>query len=160
MDPVRHEDNQPIGDAMMEDALGREDVIIKTVMEYMVNFQEHIDSVVSEMRANIASLRDEVSILRDELYQRHQTNVDNQALNEDDDEDEDNNDDDDADSNKHNIDRVLQKLPLLSDQFLFIWDQGKCKKEDNITYCKDLYDVWNVYPNFNALNTLLVDDSA
>ncbi|KAE8729693.1 hypothetical protein F3Y22_tig00003435pilonHSYRG00140 [Hibiscus syriacus] len=207
MERIGHEDDQPMGDAMMEEARearGGDDVTIKTVMEYMVNFREHIDSLVRGMRADIASLRDEVSILRDELH------VDNQVLNEDEEED------DDDDPNKyivsatpparkliifyvngvlayflrhskskdvilitrvyefmhfcvenfvvviwsskmrHNIDRVLQKLPLLSDHFLFIW----CKKDDNVTYCKDLNDVWNAYTDFNDLNTLLVDDSA
>ncbi|KAE8681384.1 hypothetical protein F3Y22_tig00111330pilonHSYRG00472 [Hibiscus syriacus] len=206
MDPIGHEDDQPIGDAMMEDAPGREDVTIKTVIKYVVNFWEHIDSLVSKIRADIASLRDEVSIFRNELRQRHQTNDD---ITDD--------DDDDKDLNKyivsvtpptrklvlfdvndvlayfsrnskdvilrpgvyeflhfclenfvvaiwpsnirHNIDCILQKLPLLSDQFLFIWDQGKCKTKDSVTHCKDLHDVWNVYPNFNAQNTLLVDDS-
>ncbi|KAE8673426.1 hypothetical protein F3Y22_tig00111783pilonHSYRG00200 [Hibiscus syriacus] len=95
IDPISHEDDQPMGDAMMEEApqaLSGDDVTIKIVM--------------------------------------------------------------------HNIDRVLEKLPLFSDQFLFVWDQGKFKIEDNVTYCKDLNDFWNEYPDFNALNTLFVDDSA
>ncbi|KAE8690490.1 hypothetical protein F3Y22_tig00110895pilonHSYRG00576 [Hibiscus syriacus] len=169
MDPIGHEDDQLIGDAMMEEApeapVG-EDVTVKTVMKYMVNFWEHIDSLV---------------------------NVDNQEVNEDEDDDE---DDDDDDPNKyivsatplarklvifyvngvlayfprqpkgfnsillHNINPVLEKLPLLSDHFLFTWDQPNCKTYDNVTYCKDLNDVWNAFPYFNDLNTLLVDDSA
>ncbi|KAE8733001.1 hypothetical protein F3Y22_tig00001644pilonHSYRG00224 [Hibiscus syriacus] len=196
-----------------------EDVTIKTVMEYMVNFREHIDSLVSGMRADISSLRDEVSMLRDELRQRYQTSVDNQAVNEDeaDDEDDDEDYDDDDPNNyivsatppsrkllifdlngvlayiprlpadvvlrtglfefmqfcvdnfvvalwsskmRHNVDRVLEKLPLFSEHFLFVWDQAKCKTYDNVTYCKDLNDVWNACPDFNELNTLLVDDSA
>ncbi|KAE8661164.1 hypothetical protein F3Y22_tig00116938pilonHSYRG00085 [Hibiscus syriacus] len=213
-----NEDDQPMGDAMMEEAAEApeaqvgQDVTITTVMEYMVNFPEHIDSLVSGMRADISSLRDEVSMLRDELRQRHQTNVDNQAVNEDD-----NEDDVDDDPNKyivsatplarklvifyvngvivyiprhpedvilrnelyefmqfclqnfvvsiwsskmrHNMDCVLDKLRLFSDHFLFVWDQSKCKTEDKFTYCKDLNDVWNEFIDFNALNTLLVDDS-
>ncbi|KAE8718594.1 hypothetical protein F3Y22_tig00110009pilonHSYRG00070 [Hibiscus syriacus] len=227
MDPIGHEEEQPIGDAMMEEApeaLVAEDVTIKTVMEYMVNFREHIDSLVSGMRADISSLRDEVSMLHDELCQRHQTSVDNQAFNEDeaDDEDDDEYDDDDDDDDddpnnyivsamppsrklvifdlngvlayiprlpadvvlrtglfefmqfcvdnfvvalwsskmRHNVDRVLEKLPLFSEHFLYVWDQAKCKTYDNVTYCKDLNDVWNACPDFNELNTLLVDDSA
>ncbi|KAE8688003.1 hypothetical protein F3Y22_tig00111005pilonHSYRG00137 [Hibiscus syriacus] len=198
------------GDAMMEktaeapEARVGQDVTITTVMEYMVNFREHIDSLVSGMRADISSLRNEVSILRDELH------VDNQAINEDDDEDDD-------DPNKyivsatpptrklvifyvngvlayiprhpedvilinglcefmqfcthtfivaiwsskmrHNMDRVLDKLRSLSDHFLFVWDQRKCKTADKFTYCKDLNDVWNEFTDFNVLNTLLVNDS-
>ncbi|KAE8711853.1 hypothetical protein F3Y22_tig00110271pilonHSYRG00155 [Hibiscus syriacus] len=175
MDPIGHEDDQPIGDTMMEKApeapIG-EDVTIKTVMEYMVKFWEHIDSLVNE--------------------------------DEDDDEDDDDDDDDpnkytvsttpparkliifmsmvslptSQDNQKvlimffynfvvaiwcsnmrHNIDPVLEKLPLLSDHFLFTWDQANCKTYDNVTYCKDLNDVWNAFPYFNDLNTLLVDDS-
>ncbi|KAE8667071.1 hypothetical protein F3Y22_tig00112453pilonHSYRG00053 [Hibiscus syriacus] len=61
---------------------------------------------------------------------------------------------------RHNVDRVLEKLPLFSEHFLFVWDQAKCKTYDNVTYCKDLNDVWNPCPDFNELNTLLVDDSA
>ncbi|KAE8672305.1 hypothetical protein F3Y22_tig00111847pilonHSYRG00186 [Hibiscus syriacus] len=61
---------------------------------------------------------------------------------------------------RHNIDPVLEKLPLLSGHFLFTWDQANCKTYDNVTYCKDLNDVWNAFPYFNDLNTLLVDDSA
>ncbi|KAE8719533.1 hypothetical protein F3Y22_tig00109948pilonHSYRG00079 [Hibiscus syriacus] len=221
MDPIGHEEEQPIGDAMMEEAPEApvaEDVTIKTVIEYMVNFREHIDSLVSVMRADISSLRDEVSMFRDELRQRHQTSVDNQAVNEDKTDDEDEDDDDDDDPNnyivsttpplrkllvfylngvlayiprlpadvvlrtglfefmqlcvdnfvvalwfskmRHNVDRVLEKLPLFSEYFLFIWDQAKCKTYDNVTYCKDLNDIWNVCPDFNELNTLLVDDSA
>ncbi|KAE8701480.1 hypothetical protein F3Y22_tig00110547pilonHSYRG00024 [Hibiscus syriacus] len=208
-----------MGDAMIEESAAApeaqvgQDVTITTVMKYMVNFLEHIDSLVSGMRADISSLRSEVSMLRDELRQRHQTNVDNQAVNEDDDEDE----DDDDDPNKyivsatpparklvifyvngfltyiprhpeavilknglyefmqfclqnfvvaiwssnmrHNMDRVLDKLHLFSDHFLFVWDQSKCKTEDKFTYCKDLNDVWNEFTDFNALNTLLVDNS-
>ncbi|KAE8676638.1 hypothetical protein F3Y22_tig00111582pilonHSYRG00175 [Hibiscus syriacus] len=60
---------------------------------------------------------------------------------------------------RHNIDPVLEKLPLMSDHFLFTWDQANCKTYDNDTYCKDLNDVWNVFPYFNNLNTLMVDDS-
>ncbi|KAE8705596.1 hypothetical protein F3Y22_tig00110422pilonHSYRG00181 [Hibiscus syriacus] len=198
-----------MGDAMMEEAAEAQvgqDVTITTVIEYMVNFREHIDSLVSGMRADISSLHDEVSMLRDELRQRHQTTV-----NEDDDED------DDDDPNKyivsatllarklvifyvngvlvyiprhpedvilrnglyefmqfclhnfvvaiwsskirHNMDRVLDKLRLFSDHFLFVWDQSKCKTKDKFTYCKDLNDVWNEFTDFNTLNTLLVDDS-
>ncbi|KAE8704516.1 hypothetical protein F3Y22_tig00110450pilonHSYRG00530 [Hibiscus syriacus] len=209
-----NEDDQPMGDAMMEEAAEApeaqvgQDVIITTVMEYMVNFREHIDSLVSGIRADISSLRVEVSMLRDELRQRYQTTV-----NEDDEEE-----DDDDDPNKyivsatplarklvifdvngvlayiprhpedvilinglyefmqfclhnffvaiwsskmrHNMDRVLDKLRLLSNHFLFVWDQSKCKTEDKFTYCKDLNDVWNEFSDFNALNTLLVDDSS
>ncbi|KAE8694066.1 hypothetical protein F3Y22_tig00110788pilonHSYRG00370 [Hibiscus syriacus] len=61
---------------------------------------------------------------------------------------------------RYNVDRVLEKLPLFSEHFLFVWDQAKCKTYDNVTYCKYLNDVWNSCPNFNELNTLLVDDSA
>ncbi|KAE8697753.1 hypothetical protein F3Y22_tig00110610pilonHSYRG00254 [Hibiscus syriacus] len=192
MNPIGYKDDQPIGVAMMEEAPEapvREDVTIKTVMEYMVNFREHIDSLVSGMRADISSLRDEVSMLRDELH------VDNQEVNEDED------DDDYDDPNKyivsttpparklvifevngvityfprqpkdnfvvaiwsskmrHNIDPIVEKLPLLFDHFLFTWDQANCKTYANITYCKDLNDVWNVFPHFNDLNILLVDDS-
>ncbi|KAE8658137.1 hypothetical protein F3Y22_tig00116974pilonHSYRG00018 [Hibiscus syriacus] len=171
-----------------------EDVTIKTVMEYMINFQENIDSLVSGMQVDISSLCDEVSMLCDELY------VDNQEVNEDEDDDEEEDDDDD-DPNKyivsatpsarkliifyvndvltyiprelkdnfvvviwsskmrHNIDPVLEKLHLLSDHFLFTWDQTNCKTYDNVTYCKDLNDVWNAFPYFNDLNTLLIDDS-
>ncbi|KAE8678358.1 hypothetical protein F3Y22_tig00111427pilonHSYRG00579 [Hibiscus syriacus] len=209
MDPIGHEKEQPIRDVMMEEAPeapAAKDVTIKTVMEYMVNFREHIDSLVSGMRADISSLRDEVSMLRDELH------VDNQAVNEDEADDE----DDDDDPNKyivsatlpsrkllifdlngvlvyiprlstdvvlrtglfeficvdnfvvalwsskmsHNIDRVLKKLPLFSEHFIFVWDQAKYKTYDNVTYCKDLNDVWNACLDFNELNTLLVDDSA
>ncbi|KAE8726557.1 hypothetical protein F3Y22_tig00006613pilonHSYRG00030 [Hibiscus syriacus] len=133
---------------MMEEASVGEDVTIKTVMEYMVNFRDYIDSLVSG----------------DEL------NVDNQAVNEDEDDDEDDDDDDDPNKNvvvviwsskmRHNVDHVLKKLPLFSEHFLFAWDQAKCKIYDNVTYCKDLNDVWNLCPDFNELNTLLVDDSA
>ncbi|KAE8674736.1 hypothetical protein F3Y22_tig00111718pilonHSYRG00006 [Hibiscus syriacus] len=207
-----NEDDQPMGDAMMEEAVEAQvgqDVTITTVMEYMVNFREHIDSLVSRMRADISSLRNEVSMLRDELRQRHQTNVDNQAVNEDDDEDDDPNKyivsatplarklenfyvngvlayiprhPEDvilrnglyefmqfclhnfvvtiwSSKMRHNMDRVLDKLRLFSDHFLFVWDQSKCKIEDKFTYCKDLNDVWNEFTDFNALNTLLVDDS-
>ncbi|KAE8691693.1 hypothetical protein F3Y22_tig00110885pilonHSYRG00091 [Hibiscus syriacus] len=87
-----NEDDQPMGDgggdAMIEEAAEAseaqvgQDVTITTVMEYMVNFREHIDSLVSGMRADISSLRNEVSMLRDELH------VDNQAINEDDDDDD------------------------------------------------------------------------
>ncbi|KAE8687046.1 hypothetical protein F3Y22_tig00111025pilonHSYRG00033 [Hibiscus syriacus] len=212
MDPISHEEEQPIRDAMMEEAPVAEDVIIKTVMEYMVNFREYIDSLVSGMRVDISSLRDEVSMLHDELH------VDNQAVNEDEVDDEDDDNDDDDDPNKyivsatppsikllifdlngvlayiprlpadvvlrtrlfefmqfcvdnfvvalwsskmrHNVDRVLEKLHLFSEHFLFVWDQAKCKTYDNVTYCKDLNDVWNVCPDFNELYTLLVDDSA
>ncbi|KAE8713396.1 hypothetical protein F3Y22_tig00110210pilonHSYRG00040 [Hibiscus syriacus] len=219
MDPIGHEDDQPIGDAMMEEAPVGEDVTIKTMMEYMVNFREHIDSLVNGMRADISSLHDEVSMLHDELH------VDNQEVNEDEEDDEDDDDDDDEDEDdddddlnkyivsatpparkivifyvngvlayfprqpkdvvlrtglyefmhfcvdnfvvviwsskmRHNIDYVLEKLPLLSDHFLFTWDQANCKTYDNVTYCKDLNDVWNAFPYFNDLNTLLVDDSA
>ncbi|KAE8667668.1 hypothetical protein F3Y22_tig00112383pilonHSYRG00268 [Hibiscus syriacus] len=90
MDPIGHEDDQPIGDAMMEEAPVGEDVTIKTVMEYMVNFREHIDSLMSGICEQ---------------------------------------------------------------------DQANCKTYDNVTYCKDLNDVWNTFPYFNDLNTLLVDDS-
>ncbi|KAE8710921.1 hypothetical protein F3Y22_tig00110318pilonHSYRG00085 [Hibiscus syriacus] len=217
INPIGHKDDQPVGDTMMEEApeaqVG-EDVTIKTVMEYMVNFREHIDSLVSGMQADISSLRDEVSMLSDELHQRHQTNVDNQAVNDDEDED----DDDDDDPNnyivsaappsrklvifnlnsvlayiprqpadvvlgtglyeflhfcldnfvvsiwtskiRHNVDRVLEKLPSFSEHFLFVWDQAKFETYDNVTYYKDLNDVWNTCPDFNELNTLLVDDSA
>ncbi|KAE8694293.1 hypothetical protein F3Y22_tig00110785pilonHSYRG00182 [Hibiscus syriacus] len=81
------------GDAMMEEAAEAQvgqDVTITIVMEYMVNFREHIDSLVSGMRADISSLRNEVSMLRDELH------LDNQAVNEDNDDDE-----DDDDPNKY-----------------------------------------------------------
>ncbi|KAE8691398.1 hypothetical protein F3Y22_tig00110890pilonHSYRG01250 [Hibiscus syriacus] len=91
-----NEDDQAMGDgggdAMMEEApeaqVGQ-DITITTVMEYMVNFWEHIDSLVSGMQADISSLRNEDSMLRDELH------VDNQAVNEYDD------DDDDDDPNKY-----------------------------------------------------------
>ncbi|KAE8666630.1 hypothetical protein F3Y22_tig00112495pilonHSYRG00034 [Hibiscus syriacus] len=173
------------GDAMMEEAPEAQvghDVTITTVMEYMVNFWEHIDSFVSGMRADISSLRNEVSMLRDELH------VDSQAVNEDDDED-----DDDPNKyivsttpparklvifyvngvlayiprhpegfnsvNLHNMDRVLDELRSFSDHFLFVWDQRKCKTAYKFTYCKDLNDVWNKFTDFNVLNTLLVDDS-
>ncbi|KAE8668244.1 hypothetical protein F3Y22_tig00112344pilonHSYRG00303 [Hibiscus syriacus] len=191
MDPVGHEEEQPSGDAMMEEAPVAEDVTIKTVMEYMVNFREHIDSLVSGMRSDISSLQHEVSMLRNELH------VDNQAVNEDE------ADDEDAmmmtmkltmmmmmmmiqtnvvlgrglfefmqfcvdnfvvalwsSKMRHNVDRILEKLPIFSEHFLFVWDQKKCKTYDSVTYCKDLNDVWNVCPDFNELNTLLVDDSA
>ncbi|KAE8683605.1 hypothetical protein F3Y22_tig00111199pilonHSYRG00094 [Hibiscus syriacus] len=179
---------------MMEEASVGDDVTIKTVMEYMINFREHIDSLVSGMRADVSSLCDEFSMLRDELH------VDNQEVNEDEDDDDDDDDDYD-DPNKyivsvtpparkllifyvngvlayfprqpkdnfvvviwssnmrHNIDHVLEKLHLLSNHFLVTWDQANCKTYDNITYCKDLNDVWNAFPYFNDLNTLLVDDS-
>ncbi|KAE8686528.1 hypothetical protein F3Y22_tig00111059pilonHSYRG00181 [Hibiscus syriacus] len=108
-----NEDDQPMGDAMMEEApeaqVGQ-DVTITTVMEYIVNFWEHIDSLVNGMRADISSLRDEVSMLRDELRQRHQTNVDNQAVNKDDDED-----DDDDDPNKY----IVSTTPLARKLVIF-----------------------------------------
>ncbi|KAE8726969.1 hypothetical protein F3Y22_tig00005936pilonHSYRG00008 [Hibiscus syriacus] len=211
MDPIGHEDDQSIGDAMMEEtpeAPVGEDVTIKTVMEYMVNFREHIDSLVSGIRDDISSLCDEVSMLRDKLH------VDNQEVNEDDDDDDDDYDDPNkyivfakppvrkliifyvngvlayiprhpkdvilitrlyefmhfcvdnfviviwSSKMRHNISHVLEKLPLLSDHFLFTWDQANCKTYDSVTYCKDLNDVWNAFPYFNDLNTLLVDASS
>ncbi|KAE8683314.1 hypothetical protein F3Y22_tig00111210pilonHSYRG00098 [Hibiscus syriacus] len=146
IDPIIHEDDQPIGDAMMEEASEApvgEDVTIKIMMEYMVNFREHIDSLVSGMRADISLLRDEVSMLRDKLH------VDNQEVNEDEDNDED--DDDDYDDPRKYIVSAMPPTRKL--------DQANFKTYDNVTYCKDLNDVWNAFPHFNNLNTLLVDDS-
>ncbi|KAE8712772.1 hypothetical protein F3Y22_tig00110226pilonHSYRG00011 [Hibiscus syriacus] len=152
MDPVGHEEEQPSGNAMMEEAPVAQDVTIKTVMEYMVNFREHIDSLVSGMRSDISSLQREVSmlhvVLRRGLFEFMQFCVDNfvVALW--------------SSKMRHNVDRVLEKLPVFSEHFLFVWDQKKCKTYDFVTYCKDLNDVWNACPDFNELNTLLVDDSA
>ncbi|KAE8675289.1 Detected protein of unknown function [Hibiscus syriacus] len=194
MDPVGHEEEQPSGDAMMEEAPVAEDVTIKTVMEYMVNFREHIDSLVSGMRSDISSLQREVSMLRNELHVDNQAVAEDEADDEDDDDDDDDDeagdeddddDDEDDDPNKyivsatppsrkllifdlngvlayiprlpadvvlrrglfefmqfcvdnfvvalwsskmrHNVDRVLDKLPVFSEHFLFVWDQKNAK---------------------------------
>ncbi|KAE8669501.1 hypothetical protein F3Y22_tig00112231pilonHSYRG00073 [Hibiscus syriacus] len=129
MDPIGHEDDQPMGDTMMEDA-----------------------------PADIASLRDEVSILRNELCQRHLTTVDNQALNEDDDIIDDY--DEDEDSNKYIVSTIppIRKLVIFDvNGFLAYISRNPKEKDSNIReYLENLWNAPNV-PDFVRNNSLLSD---
>ncbi|KAE8698788.1 hypothetical protein F3Y22_tig00110597pilonHSYRG00847 [Hibiscus syriacus] len=148
IEPISHEDDQLIGDAMMEEApeapVG-DDVTIKTVNEDEDDDEDNDDDDDDPNKYIVSATPPARKLIIFYVngvlaYNPRQPKGFNSIL-------------------LHNIDPALEKLPLLSDHFLFTWDQVNCKTYDNVTYCKDLNDVWNAFPYFNDLNTLLVDDS-
>jgi hypothetical protein len=57
-----------------------------------------------------------------------------------------------------NLNSVLRKYKY---KFLFRWDISKVNltTNPNAFYQKNLQKVWQVFPNYNASNTLLIDDT-
>ncbi|XP_065868792.1 uncharacterized protein [Euphorbia lathyris] len=71
---------------------------------------------------------------------------------------------------RKNIEKILPKIRRsLPDevQMLFVWGQENCvltrvrlgSNEQKFVMLKNLEKVWNAYPQFNASNTVLIDDT-
>lgn len=63
--------------------------------------------------------------------------------------------------------RLIKLLvpPQISKRFLFVWAQNRCQKlnpdaaASDVVYVKSLEKVWQLFPIWDASNTLLIDDS-